>query len=230
MEPHYLQPDLYVGGIRITEFSIALTSLIITLVCLYAWLRLGRQIRSDENRLFRIFLLLMGLSTLIGGLAGHAFLYYLPFIVKTPGWVLGMLAVSALAQISIQRAKPYLGDFWTRSLTILNLVELLVALGFVFFTLWFPMVEIHSAFSLLLLVCTLEGWLFFKTRQRSSLFLLWSITFAIAAAGVHVAKISLGTWITFFDIGHILMCGTIWMIMRAAEISTTEVPAQLPEA
>ena len=227
MEQQYLQPDVYFMDVRITEPSIALTSLLITLVCLYAWLRLARQERTDEIRLFRIFMLLMGLSTLIGGLAGHAFLYALPFIFKAPGWVLGMLAVTALAQTAIERSKSLLGSGRARILTIVNSVELLIALGVVFATLWFPVVEIHSAFGMLLLLATLEGWMYATTRRRSSLYLLLSIVFAVAAAGAHVAKISLGTWFTFFDIGHVLMCGTIWMILRAAEISTTETPAQV---
>ena len=215
-ETHYLQPDLYIEGVRVTEFSIALTSVLVTLVCWYAWVRLGRQTRTDENRLFRIFLLLMGFSTLIGGLAGHAFLSYLPFIFKTPGWGLGMLAVSALEQASIQRAKPYIGERWARILLIVNIVELTIVLCLVFVTLWFPLVEIHSAFGLVLIIGTLEGWMFYKTRRRSSLYMLYSILFAAAAAGAHVAKISPNTWFTFFDIGHVLMCGTIWMIMQAA--------------
>ncbi|MEO6760424.1 MAG: hypothetical protein ABIO24_13280 [Saprospiraceae bacterium] len=222
MEQHYLEPDLYIQGVRFTEFSIALTSLLVTLVCLYAWLRLGRREQQGEHRLMRFFFLMMGLSTLVGGLAGHAFLYCLPFVAKTPGWVLGMLAVSGLAQNTIQRVKPTLGDAKTLILTRINLTEFLVALGFLFSTLWFPVVEIHSAFCLLILVGSLEIWLYRKTNFRSSLYFLWSILFAVAAAGVHVAKFSLGTWITFFDIGHVLMCGTIWMILRAAEISTTE--------
>ncbi len=227
MEQQYLQPDVYFMDVRITEPSIALTSLLITLVCLYAWLRLARQERTDEIRLFRIFMLLMGLSTLIGGLAGHAFLYALPFIFKTPGWVLGMLAVTALAQTAIERSRSLLGPGRARVLTIINSVELLIALCVVFATLWFPLVEIHSAFGMLLLLATLEGWMYAKTRRRSSFYLLLSIVFAAAAAGVHIAKISLGLWFTFFDIGHVLMCGTIWMILRAAEISTTETPERV---
>lgn len=222
MEPHYLEPDLYFWGLRITEFSIALTSVLVALVCLYAWLRLRRQHPAPEIRLFRIFLILMGISTLIGGVVGHAFLYCLPFIFKTPGWVLGMLAVAALGQTCILRARPRFGPAWFQSLTVLNLLALLVATFFVFITLWFPLVEAHSAFCMLLLVGGLESWNYVETRQRSSLYFLYAILFAVAAACAHVAKISLGTWITFFDIGHLMMAGTIWMILRAAEISTTE--------
>ncbi len=215
-ETHYLQPDLYFGGVRITEFSIALTSVLITVVCWYAWARVGRQERTDENRLFRIFLLLMGFSTLIGGLAGHAFLSYLPFIFKVPGWGLGMLAVSALEQASILRAKPYIGPRWARILFIVNVVEFAVVLCLVLFTLWFPLVEIHSAFGMVLIVGTLEGWMYYKTRQKTHLYMLYSILFAAAAAGAHIAKFSPNTWFTFFDIGHVLMCGSILMIMQAA--------------
>ena len=227
MEQQYLQPDVYFMDVRVTEPSIALTSLLITLVCLYAWWRLARPSRTVEIRLFRLFMLLMGCSTLIGGLVGHAFLYALPFIFKTPGWVLGMLAVTTLGQTAIERAKPLVGARWAHILTIINGVELLAALCMVFITLWFPLVEIHSAFGMLLLLGALEGWTYFKTRRRSSQYLLWSILFAVAAAGVHVAKFSLGTWFTFFDIGHVLMCGTICMILRAAEISAAEEPVGL---
>ncbi len=234
-ETQYLQPDLYFNGVRVTEFSIALTSVLVTAVCWYAWARLGRQVRTDEVRLFRIFLLLMGFSTLIGGLAGHAFLSYLPFIFKTPGWGLGMLAVSALEQASIQRAKPYIGERWARILFIINIVELTVMLCLVCVTLWFPLVEIHSAFGMVLIVGTLEGWMYYQARQpahpsptgeegRSSLYMLLSILFAAAAAGAHVAKLSLNTWFTFFDVGHVFMCGTIWMILKAALIGNMSHP------
>ena len=169
MEPHYLEPDLYFWDVRVTEFSIALTSVFVALVCLYAWQRLGRHSRTPELRLFRAFLILMGVSTFIGGLVGHAFLYYVPFVFKTPGWVLGMLAVTALGQTCIERSRVFLNRTWVRSLTVLNVVELLLATVFVFITLWFPLVEIHSAFGMLLLVGALEGWNYYKTRQQNDL-------------------------------------------------------------
>ena len=217
------QPDIIVGGLRIGEPVIALTALLSTIVCFYAWIRLGKEAeREDTLRLSRIFFLLMGLSTLIGALVGHCFIYCLPFAFKAPGWVLGMVAVSALEQASIVRAKPYIGAGWGRALTWLNLVELTLALWFVTATLWFPGVEIHSAFGFLCIIAPLELWLFFNKKRPGSRYILLGILFLIGAVAIHISKISLGVWFTFFDIGHLLMCAAFWFFMLGVEAEQKE--------
>lgn len=216
------QPDLSFWGFRVGEPVIALTGLLLSGFCFYAWSRLGRSPRSGEAfRFFRIFFLLMGLSGFIGAVVGHAFLHHFQFIFKTPGWVLGMIAVSALEQASIVRAKPFLGAKWSRALTWLNIAQLTVALWFVFATLWFPVVEIHSAFGFLLVIAPLEIYLFFKTRSAVSRFILLGILLLVAAVMVHIFKISAGVWFSYFDIAHLVMCGAVWMFMRAGERLTT---------
>jgi len=217
------QPDIIVAGLRIGEPMIALTALLSAIICFYAWIRLGRQAeREDTLRLSRIFFLLMGLSTLIGSLVGHCFIYCLPFAFKAPGWILSMIAVSALEQASIVRAKPYIGAGWSRVLTWVNLVELTLALWFVTATLWFPVVEIHSAFGFLCIVAPLEMWLFFNKKQAGSRYLLFGILFLVGAVLIHISKISLGVWFSFFDIGHLLMCGAFWLFMLGAEANQSE--------
>ncbi len=217
------QPDIILYGIRIGEPVITLTSLMISVVCGYCWLRLGRiQPGSDALRLTRIFFALMGISTLIGGLVGHAFLHLLPFEYKIPGWTLGMVAASALAQASVVRSSDLMSVGVKRLFTGLNIGAFAVLLVLLVSTLWFPIVEIHSAFSLLLIVTALEVYRWRKLRDQSSKYILQGILLAIAAALVHVLKISLGVWFTFFDIGHLCLCGTMWMIMRGAEQSAAE--------
>jgi hypothetical protein len=216
------QPDLVVAGLRLGEPVIALTGLLVTLVCFYAWARLGRSsVKEDALRLSRIFFLLMGLSTLVGAFVGHLFLYSLPFVFKTPGWVLGMIAVSAFEQASIVRAKPYLGAGWGRVLTWLNIAELTMALWFVTATLWFPGVEIHSAFGLVCIVAPLEAWLFFKTKQSGSRYILQGIVLLLAAVIIHILKISMGVWFCYFDLAHLVMCGAFWFFMLGAERSSS---------
>jgi len=216
------QPDLVVAGLRLGEPVIALTGLLVTLVCFYAWARLGRSsVKEDALRLSRIFFLLMGLSTLVGAFVGHLFLYSLPFVFKTPGWVLGMIAVSAFEQASIVRAKPYLGAGWGRVLTWLNIAELTMALWFVTATLWFPGVEIHSAFGLVCIVAPLEAWLFFKTKQSGSRYILQGIVLLMAAVIIHILKISMGVWFCYFDLAHLVMCGAFWFFMLGAERSSS---------
>lgn len=211
------QPDVIFWGVRVGEPVITLTSLLVASLCMFAWLRLGKIPRSETApRLFRAFFLLMGFSSLTGGLIGHAFIHHFPFVFKTPGWVLGMLAVSALEQVSILRARPFLGARWTQALSWLNIAQLTVALSFVFATLWFPAVEIHSAVGFLLIVVPLEGMMFFKTRSAVSRFILTGILLLIVAVVIHILKLSAGVWFSYFDIAHLFMCGAIWMFMRGA--------------
>lgn len=212
------QPDVYFWGVRVGEPMVALTSLLVASFCIFAWVRLGKIPRPDRvNRLFRVFFLLMGLSSFTGGMIGHAFLHHFPFVFKTPAWVLGMLAVSALEQVSILRASAFLGARRTQALSWLNALQLTLALSFVFATLWFPAVEIHSAVGFLLVVAPLEGILFFKTRSAVSRFVLTGILMLVGAVVIHIWKVSAGVWFCYFDIAHLFMCGAIWMFMQGAE-------------
>lgn len=212
------QPDLLVAGLRLGEPMIAFTGLLVSWVCFYAWFRLGKLPQNnDALRLSRIFFLLMGLSTLVGAFVGHLFLYRLPFVFKTPGWVLGMISVSALEQASIVRAKPFVGTKIAKWLTWLNIAELTLALWFVTATLWFPGVEIHSAFGLLCIVMALEMYLFFRQNHPGSRYILLGIVWLVAAVLVHILKTSLSVWFCYFDIAHLLMCGAFWFFMRGAE-------------
>ena len=128
-----------------------------------------------------------------------------------------MIAVSALEQASIVRAKPFLGAGWSKALSWLNIAELIVALCFVTGTLWFPGVEMHSAFGLLGIVAPLEIYMFLKTKNPGSRGLLTGILFLVGAVLVHILKISLGVWFSFFDIAHLIMCGAMWYFMIGAE-------------
>lgn len=223
IETQNFQPDISLYGLRIGEPVITLTALLISIVCGYCWWRLRKiQPASDALQLTRIFFMLMGISTLIGGLVGHAFLYTLPFEFKIPGWLLGMVAASALAQSSVARSSDLLRKNVKRLFTGANIGVFAVLLVFLLTTLWFPIVEIHSAFSLLLIVTALETYRLVKLHDPNSKYILIGISFAAAAALVHVLKWSLSEWFSFFDIGHLFLCGTMWMIMRGSEIGQKE--------
>jgi hypothetical protein len=212
------QPDVVLWGLRIGEPMITLTGLLVTGVCFYGWVRIGRLAgRDDARALTRIFLLLTGLSTLVGGFVGHAFLYCLPFGFKLPGWMLGMVAVSALEQAAIVRAQEAMGRRAAKVLTWLNIAQLTVALWFVSSTLWFPMVEIHSAVGFLLLVAPLEAWRFRRGRDSASAGILLGILLLIGAVLAHIFKISLGPWFCYFDFAHLFMAAAMWAILRGGE-------------
>lgn len=224
---HNFQPDLIVAGLRLGEPVIAFTGLLVTLVCFLAWRRLGEVSAPDDAlRLSRIFQLLMAISTFIGAVVGHLFLYRLPFEFKMPGWILGMVAVSALEQASIERAKPFIKPGWKRALGWANMVALTLAIWFVSSTLWFPTVEIHAALGLLGIVVPLEAYLLLKHGRRGSRHILWGILWLVVAVGVHMSKYSLGPWFCFFDLSHLCMCAAFWQIMCGA-LPTDNTPSNV---
>jgi hypothetical protein len=213
-----IQPDLWLGDIRITEPVIALTSFLLTFVCGYAWLRLGAAARTPYTRWLRTFFLCMGFSSLYGGVFGHAFLHLVPFGMKAPGWLLGMAATAALAQAAVEDVRPHLPAGWPRLLTVLNWGGFAAAAVVVSWHLFFPLVEVHAAFCLLLLVLPLQV---FGLRQnadtRHNVLTLWGIGCCVLAVVPHVLKFSPSPWFSYFDIGHVLMCAALWAFMRAGE-------------
>lgn len=210
------QPDIAWNGIRVGEPVITLTGLLVAAFCFYAWWRLGKiNTGNDSYRLSRIFFLLTGLSTVIGACVGHALLYALPFEYKMPGWLLGMIAVSALEQASIVRAE--IGRIRKKALSYLNIAELTLAIWFVSSSLWFPGVEIHSAFGVLLIIAPLEIIQWRQYQSAGSRHMLFGILFLVAAVLPHILKFSFGKWFCYFDIAHLIMCGAIWQFMLATE-------------
>src|ERR1039458_2527470 len=102
--------SLEIGCIKIMEPVTVLTDLIVAVVCFYAWNRLKRKNNSGNIvfTLYRYFFLGMGLSTTLGGLIGHAFIQYLSFPWKLPGWILSMVSVALAERASIMHARPLL--------------------------------------------------------------------------------------------------------------------------
>lgn len=217
----HFQPDILLSGLRLGEPVIALTALLSAFIALYGWWML----RSDASlRWYRVFFLLMGISTIIGAIVGHLFLYCLPFAYKLPGWVTGMLAVSAFGWATIDRAKPYMKARNSNVLKGILLAELLATLLWVISVLWFPVVEIHSAFVLLFFVTPLEAWLYRSFKAAGSLQFLSGIALLVAGVLVHIFKISLGIWFCYFDIAHLLMCFTLWQFYLGALATRNSVP------
>lgn len=171
---------------------------------------------------------------MIGALIGHLFLYAVPFEFKLPGWMLGMIAVSALQQASIARAKPYLHATMAKAMTYFNIGALTITLWLVSSTLWFPIVEIQSAIGFLLVILPLEILLWNKTRSRGSLEIIFGILFLVGAVLAHILKISFGVWFSYFDIAHLFMCGAMWKFMKGSQAFATTAgdagPSQIPLA
>jgi hypothetical protein len=119
--------DLF--GIQIMEPVTAATDLLVSAVCLFAFLK----IRGIDNRLpsvllLRYYFLTLALSTAYGGIIGHALQNVLSFGWKVPGWLISMVSIAMIERAAILHAKPILQSGIGRFFAVLNIIELITLL------------------------------------------------------------------------------------------------------
>lgn len=200
------QPSIHIFGIRVDEPMTTLTDLVVSVVCLYAFYQLSKKNLQGRTQLyFRYYFLLMGIATCLGGLVGHGFLYLLSFEWKLPGWIISMLSVALIERSAIQHAKPLIKPGIGKSFLIINLIELVIIMTITMVTLDFGWVEFHSGYGLLAIVAPFHFWVYYKTRDRGSAFILLGVLLASIAALFFMNQISFHTWFNYLDISHTIM-------------------------
>jgi hypothetical protein len=218
------QPDISLWGTTINEPVTAATGLFISVAALIAYRKLDRT--SNEQwpaRLMAYFFIFLGLSNFFGAIAGHAFYQRLDLWWKVPGWSLGMVAVGMVAQASIIR---WNGNGPVKkaaiALSVLNAALFAGLLYSAIAGLNFKMVEMYSAFSLVGIMLPIEISLYRSANSQSSIWMLKALIPAFIAVLLHILKFSFSPWFNFFDIGHILLCGTVLYFFRSARIMKGE--------
>jgi hypothetical protein len=200
-------------GLTLQEPMTALTDLLVSAVCFYAFWSLRSTHRSLSY--LRLYFVTMAIATAYGGIIGHAFLDYLSFGWKVPGWIISMFSVALLERTAIAHAKPLLhkrtGDFFM----ILNGVELVALLIIVLTTLEFRFVESHAAYGLLVVVFGFEAYTFKITRAESSRYFLIAVGISAVAALVHLSEFTLHRWFNHLDLSHVLMAAAGYVFLIA---------------
>jgi hypothetical protein len=218
------QPDITLFGTTINEPVTAITGLFISVGCWMAYRKLDR--RNPANwpaRMMAWFFIFLGLSNFFGSLAGHAFYERLGLLWKVPGWSLGMVAVGLVAQTSIARwngqgpVKPA-----AIALSILNITVFSVLLYFAVDQLNFKMVEMYSAFGLVGIMLPIEIRLHRNEISGASIWMLKALIPAVVAVLLHILKFSVSPWFNFFDLGHVLLCGTVVYFFRSTVVMKGE--------
>src|SRR6478735_5484212 len=137
------QPDIFIGEIRIQEPIITLTCFVVTAFSFIGYYK-TRNISSHQAFfLYRWFVLLIGISTLIGAFVGHAFQDDFGIGGKFSTWFTSMVGVSLAQQASFVRLRPYITSGTYTLLSVLNVIQLL---SFITVTVLLPSflyVEIH---------------------------------------------------------------------------------------
>jgi hypothetical protein len=217
MQQTTVQPSIEVFDIVIMEPMVTLTDLCITVVCLYAFIRLKKlNMQGKVHRYMRWYFLIMGIATFLGGILGHAFQYAVGLEWKLPGWLISMLAVMAIERASIMHAGPLLNRKFSRFLEIANVVELIIFAVITFSTLNFFFIQVHSAYGLGLIVLPLHFYVYKKTGNEGSRVIFLSVIFATLAAFFYTSKIGLHVWFNHLDLAHTVMSISLYFFYRGA--------------
>ncbi len=200
-----MQPDIAIFGLRVQEPVTAFTDLVVAGVCYYAFYKLNK-LKSKERYIvyFKYFFLTMAVSTTLGALVGHAFLYAFGFIWKTPGWVAGMCSVAFMERAAIMQARSIMKPGISNLFAYLNIVELIAFIFIAFYTLNFFYVEVHAAYGLLV-VFLFEWFINNKRKDVGSKLFLIGIAVSAFAAVVHISRFSIHDWFNYNDISHVFM-------------------------
>jgi hypothetical protein len=204
-------------GVTILEPSSVLSSLMMTVVCIYAFVhlnKLGRKHRMYKQ--IQYFFLFMGIATAIGGILGHGFLYVTGMRGKIPGWFASMIAVALFERAAIWHIKPLLHQNIGKFLGWLNYLELTIFFVLAFVTLNFVVVEVHAFYGLFLMLFLIEVYVYRHKKDKGSKDIFIATLLGAVSAGFHALKFSFGPWFNYNDISHIPMALSIWFYYRGA--------------
>lgn len=197
---------IYPFGIRIDEPIVTITDLLVSVLCFIYAYKIHRSGKTEKTFLFfKIYFFIMGIATLLGGIIGHAFLYAFTFYWKLPGWITSMISIMFVERAAIEHTRIWLKDSVVKILGIINIIEFLTFLTLTIVTLDFFFVEFHSGYGLMFVVLSLEGFLYVKTKNPGSKYMLVGVGFAALAAIFFMNKISPHQWFNYMCISHVFM-------------------------
>ena len=207
--------DLF--GFQIMEPVTAATDLLVSGVCLYAFLKIRKGTNNLPSvNLLKYYFLTLAAATAYGGIIGHALQHVLSFGWKVPGWLISMLSIALIERAAILHAKPILRPGIGKFFAILNIIELSVLVSVVLLTLNFFFVEVHAFYGLLIVVSSFELFIYIKIKDEGSKLLLVAVFISALAATVHLTQFSIHIWFNHLDLSHVLMAMAAYVFYLGA--------------
>ena len=208
-----LQPPIYILETRVGEPVTALTDIIVAIVCFYSFYKLGKVEGSNIGTYFRYYFLLLGIATLWGGLIAHAFIYSLSKPWKIPGWIASTWAISLLAFAMAQYHKKSVGKIYNL-LVGLIVLELVLVMNVIVYTIEFKWAGAHLAFGLFFIVGSLSAYSYSKFKDEGSLWMLYGIITFLVSGVIFATKLSIHTWFNHIDLTHSLLAVTAFIMYK----------------
>lgn len=193
-------------GIRIDEPIVTLSDLLVSFLCFLYFYKMSKT--SQEGKVFRYFkyyFLVMGFATAFGGLIGHAFYYEFSKAWKLVGWIISMFAIMLIERGAIEHTRIVLNKKYVKALGVINIIEFVIFLGLVLYSLDFFYVQLHSGYGLMFVVFTIEFLLFLRTKNKATQYIMAGIGFAALSALVFATEFSIHKWFNYLSLSHVMM-------------------------
>jgi hypothetical protein len=210
----YQNPSIEIGHLRIDEPITTLTDFLFIAVCVFAFVKTKHFSAYKGVNLYRWFFLLTGISSFVAAIIGHAFLYYFGFEAKIYGWVTGIISVSFAQFAALHHTRSSISPKTFKILQIVNYLEIAFVTVLLFKVWSFAVVEIHTAYSLVLNVVILESIHYKKTGSLLSKNMLIGVGIAVLAVMCHIFKLAISEWFNHLDLSHIFMAASMYMMYR----------------
>jgi hypothetical protein len=204
-------PQVQVYGVTVLEPFNIVTNLLISAVCWYAFAQLRKQQARDRAQLLATyFFLIMGISTALGGIVGHGFLYATGIWGRLPGWLLSMVAVALMERAAISHARSLLAPRAGKWLSWLNYVEIISIATITCITLNFTFTELHAAYGLLFVLFSIELYAYIKTKHAAGPAFFRATALGALAALTHQMHWGINRWFNHNDVSHLIMAAAVW--------------------
>ena len=210
----FQNPTIYLGNIRVDEPITTLTDLIFCGVCFFAFYKTKNLSSVKSLNLYRWFFLLTGLSTMVAALIGHAFLYHFGFNAKIYGWVFGVFGISFAQFAALYHTQNSISKKPHKILFVICCIEVVAAFILTVVVWSFVVVEIHTAFGLVLIVTILEYIHYKKTNSSLSINMIYGVGLAVLAVICHISKLAMSVWFNHIDLSHIFMALSMYMMYK----------------
>jgi hypothetical protein len=211
------QPPVFIFGIQVNEPVTTVTALMISAVCLYAFIKLSKIPSAGRVHFFlRFYFLAMAIATANGGIIGHAFLFHFSFAWKLIGWITSMMAIMLVERASIEYTSHFIKPSLAKLLRWINIIELATFITLTIHFLKFFFVEIHTTYGLLIVVSSLHFFVYSKIKSRGSLLFLIAVGFSAISALIYMNEWDVSKWFNHSDLSHIFLVITAWFFYLGA--------------
>ena len=104
-----------------------------------------------------------------------------------------------------------------RIFKIVYIVELTIFIFITMYTLNFFFVEVHSAYGLMFVVFSLHFYMYRKTKNEGSKYMLIAVFIAAVSAFFYMNEISISKWFNYSDISHTIMAISAWIFYQGTK-------------